>query len=170
MDFKEVIANRYSCKKYSGRMPEAEKITAILEAGRLAPTAKNLQEQHIYVLQSEESLKKLDSVTPCRYGSPVVLVVAFDKNNVFTYPGEKRDSGVEDATIVATQMILAAANEGVDSCWINFFEPDKLAQALALPENEEVLMVMDLGYAAEGAGPLSNHSSRKPLSETVSYI
>ncbi len=170
MDFKEVIANRYSCKKYSGRMPEAEKITAILEAGRLAPTAKNLQEQHIYVLQSEESLKKLDSVTPCRYGAPVVLVVAFDKNNVFTYPGEKRDSGVEDATIVATQMILAAANEGVDSCWINFFDPDKLAQALALPENEEVLMVMDLGYAAEGAGPLPNHSSRKPLSETVSYI
>lgn len=170
MDFKEVIANRYSCKKYSGRMPEAEKITAILEAGRLAPTAKNLQEQHIYVLQSEESLKKLDSVTPCRYGAPVVLVVAFDKNNVFTYPGEKRDSGVEDATIVATHMILAAANEGVDSCWINFFDPDKLAQALALPENEEVLMVMDLGYAAEGAGPLPNHSSRKPLSETVSYI
>ena len=170
MDFKEVIANRYSCKKYSGRMPEAEKITAILEAGRLAPTAKNLQEQHIYVLQSEESLKKLDSVTPCRYGAPVVLVVAFDKNNVFTYPGEKRDSGVEDATIVATQMILAAANEGVDSCWINFFDPDKLAQALSLPENEEVLMVMDLGYAAEGAGPLPNHSSRKPLSETVSYI
>ena len=170
MDFKEVIANRYSCKKYSGRMPEAEKITAILEAGRLAPTAKNLQEQHIYVLQSEESLKKLDSVTPCRYGAPVVLVVAFDKNNVFTYPGEKRDSGVEDATIVATQMILAAANEGVDSCWINFFDPDKLAQALALPENEEVLMVMDLGYAAEGAGPLPNHSSRKPLSETISYI
>lgn len=170
MDFKEVIANRYSCKKYSGRMPEAEKITAILEAGRLAPTAKNLQEQHIYVLQSEESLKKLDSVTPCRYGAPVVLVVAFDKNNVFTYPGEKRDSGVEDATIVATHMILAAANEGIDSCWINFFDPDKLAQALALPENEEVLMVMDLGYAAEGAGPLPNHSSRKPLSETVSYI
>ncbi len=170
MDFKEVIANRYSCKKYSGRMPEAEKITAILEAGRLAPTAKNLQEQHIYVLQSEESLKKLDSVTPCRYGAPVVLVVAFDKNNVFTYPGEKRDSGVEDTTIVATQMILAAANEGVDSCWINFFDPDKLAQALALPENEEVLMVMDLGYAAEGTGPLPNHSSRKPLSETVSYI
>ena len=170
MDFKEVIANRYSCKKYSGKMLEAEKITAILEAGRLAPTAKNLQEQHIYVLQSEESLKKLDSVTPCRYGAPVVLVVAFDKNNVFTYPGEKRDSGVEDATIVATQMILAAANEGVDSCWINFFDPDKLAQALALPENEEVLMVMDLGYAAEDAGPLPNHSSRKPLSETVSHI
>ena len=170
MEFKEVVKNRYSCKKYSSRKLEAAKLEAILEAGRLAPTAKNLQEQHVYVVQSEEMLTKIDGVTPCRYGAPVVLVVAFDKNNVFTYPGGKRDSGVEDATIVATHMILAAADEGVDSCWINFFDPDKMAEAIDLPENEEILMLLDLGYAAEGAGPLPNHSSRKPLAETVSYL
>ena len=51
---------------------------------------------------------------------------------------------MEDATIVATHMILAAADEGVDSCWINFLDPEKMAAALELPENEEVLMVMDL--------------------------
>ena len=147
-----------------------EKLEAILEAGRLAPTAKNLQEQHIYVVQSEEMLAKIDALTPCRYNAPIVLVVAFDKNNVFTYPGEKRDSGVEDATIVATHMILAAEDEGVDSCWVNFFDPEKAAEALGLPENEEVLMIMDLGYAEEGAGPLPNHESRKPLSETVTYL
>ena len=170
MEFKEVVKNRYSCKKYSDAKVEAEKLETILTAGRLAPTAKNLQEQHIYVLQSEEMLAKVDALTPCRYNAPVVLVVAFDKNNVFTYPGDKRDSGVEDATIVATHMILAAADEGVDSCWVNFFDPEKAAEALGLPENEEVLMLMDLGYAAEGAGPLANHDSRKPLSETVTYL
>ena len=170
MEFKEVIKNRYSCKKYLDRQVEAEKLTAILEAGRLAPTAKNLQEQHVYVVQSEDGLAKVDSVTPCRYGAPTVLVVAFDKDNVFTYPGDKRDSGVEDATIVATHMILAAADEGIDSCWVNYFDPEKLAAALELPDNEEVLMVMDLGYAAEGAGPLPNHESRKALDETVSYL
>ena len=170
MEFNEVVRNRYSCKKYSDRQVEPEKLTAILEAGRLAPTAKNLQEQHIYVLQSAEAIAKIDEATPCRYGAPTVLVVAFDKNNVFTYPGEKRDSGVEDATIIATHLILATADEGVDSCWINYFDPEKLANILGLPENEEVLMVMDLGYAAEGAGPLPNHSSRKPLSETVTYL
>ena len=170
MEFKEVIKNRYSCKKYSNRQVEKSALEAVLFAGRLAPTAKNLQEQHVYVLQSPEALAKIDAVTPCRYGAPTVLVVAFDTNNVFTYPGGKRDSGVEDATIVATHMILAAADEGVDSCWINFLDPEKLAETLGLPENEEVLMVMDLGYAAEGAGPLPNHSSRKELSETVSYM
>ncbi|MBP5492244.1 MAG: nitroreductase family protein [Clostridiales bacterium] len=170
MEFNEVIRNRYSCKKYSDKPVEDEKITAILEAGRVAPTAKNLQEQHIYVARSQEVLSKIDNVTPCRYGAPVVLIVAFDKENVYTYPGGRRKSGVEDATIVATQMILAAANEGVDSCWLNNFDPDKLAKDLGLPENEEILMLLDLGYAAEGAGPLPNHFSRKELSETVSYL
>ena len=169
MEFKEVVKNSYSCKKYSGRPVEKEKLTAILEAGRLAPTAKNLQEQRIYVLQSAEDLAAVDAVTPCRYGAPVVLAVAFDKNNVFVYPGGKRDSGAEDATIVATHMILAAADEGVDSCWINYFDMDKMAEALGLPENEELLMLMDLGYAAEGAGPLPNHTSRKALGETVIF-
>ncbi len=170
MEFREVIRKRYSCKKYSERQVEQEKLDAILEAGRLAPTAKNLQEQRVYVVRDPETLAKIDSVTPCRYGAPTVLVVAFDKNNVFTYPGGKRDSGVEDATIVATHMILAAADVGVDSCWLNFLDPDVAAETLGLPENEEVLMVMDLGYAAEGAGPLPNHDSRKEIGETVSYI
>lgn len=170
MEFKDVIRKRYACKKFSDKAVEPEKLEAILEAGRLAPTAKNLQEQRIYVMRSEEALTRVDAVSPCRYGAPVVLVVAFDKNNVFTYPGGQRNSGVEDATIVATHMILAAADEGVDSCWINFFDPEKAASALGLPENEEVLMLLDLGYAADGAGPLANHGNRKPLSETVSYL
>lgn len=170
MEFNKVVKNRYSCKKYSDKQVEKEKLTSILEAGRLAPTAKNLQEQHIYVVQSAEFLERIDELTPCRYGAPTVLVVAFNKNEVFTYPGGKRDSGVEDAAIVATHLTLAAANEGVDSCWLNFFDPDKAASLLGLPENEEVLMLLDLGYAADGAGPLPNHESRKPLSETVTYL
>ncbi len=169
MEFKDAVKSRYSCKKFSPRQVEKEKLTAILEAGRLAPTAKNLQEQRIYVLQSAEGLSVIDAATPCRYGAPTVLVVAYDRNNVFTYPGGKRDSGVEDAAIVATHLILAAADEKVDSCWINFFDPEKLARELGLPENEEILMLLDLGYAAEGAGPLPNHGSRKPLDETVSF-
>ena len=110
MEFREVVKNRYSCKKYDGRKVDKAHLHNILEAGRLAPTAKNLQEQRIYVLQSADALAKIDQATPCRYGAPTVLVVAFDKNEVFTYPGGKRDSGAEDATIVATHLILAAAD------------------------------------------------------------
>ena len=170
MEFREVIARRYSCKAFDGRPVDEEALFAILEAGRLAPTAKNLQEQRIYVVRSEEGLAKIEAVTPCRYGACTVLVVAFDANSVFVYPGEERDSGIEDASIVATHLMLAAADAGVDSCWITYFDPAAVAREFGLPEGEEVLMLLDLGYAAEGAKPLKSHFQRKPLSETVSYL
>lgn len=170
MEFTEVVKNRYSCKKYDGKQISEEQLDAVLQAGRLAPTAKNLQGQRIYVVQSAEGLAKIDELTPCRYGAPTVLVVAFDKNSVFVYPGEKVNSGVEDASIVATHMMLAATNTGVDSCWLNFFDPAAVAKAFDLPENEQVLMLLDLGFAAEGFAPLPNHTSRKPLEETVKYL
>ncbi len=170
MKFKELAGKRYSCKKYSDKAVGKETLEYILESGRLAPTAKNLQEQHIYIAKSQESLAKIDECTPCRYCAPVVLVVAFNKNDVYTYPGGKRDSGIEDASIVATHLMLAAADARVDSCWVNCFDPDKLHSALALPDDEEILMLLDLGYAAEDAAPLPNHSSRKPLSDTVTEI
>lgn len=93
----------------------------------------------------------------------MAVIDAFDS-------GEKRDSGVEDASIVATHMILAAKNAGVNSCWINFFDPEVAARELGFPVNEEVLMLLDLGYAADGAKPLPLHSQRKELAETVSYL
>lgn len=171
MEFKEVIIKRYSCKKYdSARQISDSQLNAILEAGRLAPTAKNLQEHHIYVAQSEESLAKIDEATPCRYGAPTVLVVTFDKSNVYTYPDGKRKSGIEDAAIVATHLMLAAANEGVDSCWLNCVHIDQLHDALSLPDNEEILMLLDLGFAAPGTKPLANHNSRKPLTDTVTKL
>lgn len=148
MEFTQLIAQRYSCKNFGTGKVDAAALHTILEAGRLAPTAKNAQEQRIYVIQSEEGLAKIDAATPCRYGAPICLVVAYDKNHTFTYPGERMNSGMEDAAIVATHLLLGAANAGVDSCWVNFFDPDKLAKALGLPENEEIVMLLDLGHAA----------------------
>ena len=169
MEFSQLIKARYSCKNYSNKPVGNEVLEEILNAGRLAPTAKNLQEQKIYVLTKDEDLALVDELTPCRYGAPCVLLVAYDKNNVFTYPGETRDSGIEDASIVATHLCLAATNAGVDNCWLNYFDPDKVKEAFGLPENEEVLMLLDLGYATEGTSPLAPHFKRKPLEETVIY-
>ena len=170
MEFTEVVQNRYSCRNFSSKQVTKAQLDAILEAGRVALTAKNLQEQRIYVAQSAEAIAKIDQATPCRYGAPTVLVVAYDKNNVFTYPGGKYNSGAEDATIVATHLTLAAHNARVDSCWLNFFNPDELAKSLGLPANEEIVMLLDLGYKSEGTKPADMHFSRKPMNETVKYI
>ena len=67
-------------------------------------------------------------------------------------------------------MMLAARDAGVDSCWLNRFDPDEAARVFGLPENEKPVMLLDLGYAAPGAGPLPPHSARRDLSETVRYL
>lgn len=170
MEYAQLIRERYSCKKFAPRQVEKEVLDGILEAGRLAPTAKNSQIQRISVLRSPEALERFDSVCPCRYGAPTVLLVAYDREGAFVYPGGKYDSGAEDAAIVATHMMLAAKDAGVDSCWLNFLDPDKTAEAFGLPEGETVVMALDLGYAADGVRPLPNHTSRKDLSETVRFL
>ncbi|WP_331485580.1 nitroreductase family protein [Laedolimicola ammoniilytica] len=76
---------------------------------------------------------------------------------------------MEDAAIVATHLMLGAYNAGVDSCWLNNFNPEELKRDLGLPEEEEILMLLDLGYASENAKPLVNHFSRKELTETVQW-
>ena len=170
MDFLKLAQARYSCKKYDPeqQVPQ-EKLEKILRAGQLAPTAKNSQPQHVYVMQSEEALQLVDSLTPCRYGAPVVLAITYDTQQEFVYPGEKYASGIEDASIVATHMMLAAAAEGVESCWLNYFDPDKAAAAMQLPENEKVVLLLDLGYAAAGVRPTPTHAKTKSLEELVSY-
>ncbi len=170
MDFIKLAKERYSLKSYDGRKVEKEKLGVILEAANLAPTAKNLQNNLIYVAESEEALAKVDEVTPCRYGASTVLILSYDKSKVYTYQGGKYDSGFEDAAIVATHIILAAKSVGVDSCWINNMDPDKAREVFGLPDNEVVVCLIDLGYPAEGAGPLANHSKRKEIEEFVRYI
>ena len=161
MDFLELVKERYSCKKFSDKVVPDDKLSLILEAGRLAPTAKNSQEFKIYVAKSDEAFKKIDATTPCRYNAKTVLLVAYDKNGEYIYPGEKIRSGAEDVAIVATHMMLMAKNVGVDSCWINCFDPTKLKELLELPESEEIVMLLDIGYPSDGIGPLPNHNSRK---------
>ena len=72
MDFAKLAAERYSLRKFSDRPVEAEKLSAVLEAGRNAPTAHNLQPQRIFVLQSSEALEKVDGCTGAHFHPPVM--------------------------------------------------------------------------------------------------
>ena len=121
MDFRKVVENRYSCKSFDGRKVEQAILDRILAAGRVAPTAKNLQEQHIYVLQSDEALEKVDMVTPCRYNAGTCLLVAFDKNNVYTYPGSQRESGIR-FTLAITSRLSQLASSCIPLCLTLAFE------------------------------------------------
>ncbi|NEG96499.1 nitroreductase [Bifidobacterium sp. SMB2] len=170
MEFNDVIARRYACRKYDARQVAQSDLDAILEAGRLAPTSVDQQEQHVYVIRSAEGLAKVDELSECRYGAPTVLMVTYDMTDVFEYPGGRYDSGVEDASIATTQMMLAATDCGVGSCWVNVFDPDKVREAFGLADKERVVAMLDLGYPAVDAEPSAKHARRKPIDKLVTYL
>ena len=79
MEFKEVIKKRTATRKFSDKQIDSDVLNEILEAGRIAPTAKNLQPIKIYVINSDEGTLKLDKATPCRYGARTILLVCGNK-------------------------------------------------------------------------------------------
>lgn len=172
MSFLELAAERYSVRAYSDKPVEAAKIEKILQAAKLAPTARNLQPQVIYMLTSKEAVAKASSVCQCIYGAPVVALVCYDKNRVWTNPLQKGyDSGEIDCSIVCTHMMMAAWEEGIGSCWVRFFNADNISQAFNLPDNIVPVSILDLGYAAEGCKPnAANHSSSRAQEEMVTFL
>ena len=86
MTFMELAKERYSVRKFSDKPIEKEKLDAILEAGRIAPTGHNYQPYRVYVLQSPEALEKIRGLTRCAFNAPVVLMVTVRKDEEWVNP------------------------------------------------------------------------------------
>lgn len=171
MTFLELAEARFSVRKYAQTPVEQEKIDAILQAAKLAPTAKNLQPQYIYVLKSPEAIAKVNEVTSRAYKAPVVFVVCYDKNIAWQNPlNHDHTSGEMDASIVGTHMILAAAEQGLGSCWIEWFNPEELSKAFDIPDNLVPAFLIDCGYPAEGVAPSPMHFASKEIGEFVTEL
>ena len=171
MTFTELAKMRYSVRAYQDRTIEEEKLAKILEAGRVAPTACNNQPQRVYVAKSEEARRKLASVCRCTFDAPVILVVGYDESRDWKnklQPGCR--SGETDAAIVCTHMMLQAADLGIGSCWVGYFNAQEVAHALELPENIRVTALLPMGYAAETAQPAPLHTQYRDLTDTVTEI
>lgn len=170
--FLDLAKERYSVRKYTQQPVEQEKLDRILEAGNAAPTAANFQPQRIYVLQSDEALNKARQICPCTYGANTILLFAYDKNADWKNPKQAGiHSGQQDVSIVATHIMLEAWSLGIASCWVNLFSNDEAARMFALPANEEVVLMMPLGYAAEDAKPAEKwHNHSKGIDETVTIL
>lgn len=168
MNFMELARSRFAVRKFSDKPVEEEKLAHILEVGNLAPTAKNIQPQRIYVLKSSEALKKLSELTHCGYGAKLVLLFTYNADEDWKNPLEEGiHSGVEDVSIVATHIMLAAAEVGLGTCWCNYFSNSRLEETFNLPKNERAVLIMPIGYAADNAKPTALHTKRKSLDEIV---
>ncbi len=168
MSIIDVMQERYSERRFSDTPVKDEDLAAILEAGRLAPTAENKQPQRILVLRDPDDLARVDLCSRCRFGAPLVLVLAFDMTAEARNP-DVGDLGVIDTTIVADHMSLAAAERGVHSCWVGLINPFELRRQFDIPASYRIMGIMPMGYPSEKSRPSRLHRMRKELSETVFF-
>ncbi len=170
MEFEDVINSRYSVRKYSQRPVEDEVLNKILEAGRLAPTAKNMQGQHVYVVRSPEARAKFDKEWAMTFDAPIVLIISMKHELEWISHFSGLNRGETDAAIITDEMMLQAHALGLGTCWVGWFDPQKVKEAFNLPDDETVYNLLPLGYIADNSKPGPLHASRKLLTDTVTYL
>lgn len=167
MSFIELAENRYSVRSFSDREVEQEKIDLILRAGQVAPTACNNQPQKILVIKGEEMLAKWHNCTKFNFNETLVILTCYDKNLCWKRGFDGKTSGDVDASIVTTHMMLEAADIGIGSTWVMYFDPELVSGEFDIPENFEIVSALVMGYPAENAVPSPMHSRMKPIEETT---
>jgi len=166
----KLMKERYSVRDYKETPVEDYKLSAILEAGRLAPTAKNMQPQQVFVLKSNEALNKIRDLTRCAFNAPVVLMVCADKNVGWDNPFTGENYSMMDISIVTTHMMLRATELGLGTCWVCWFDPIKAKEIFNLPDSYYPYCLLPIGYPSERAIPSERHDDRKDLVQTVKIL
>ena len=160
----EAIETRKSIRDYEKRPVDREALARVLEAGRLAPTARCTNATRFVVVDDPELMKKVQAACmgqPVMGKAPMALVVCSDSTQVM---GCDQRASTIDCSIALSFMMLAATAEGLGTCWIGGFEQPPLKEALGIPEEYDIVALTPLGYPAEEGRP----RDRKPLAEMVS--
>jgi nitroreductase len=160
MDVIEAIRKRRSIRKYQDREVENEKLDLLLEAARLAPSAKNKQNWKFIVVKDKKVKKQL--VPACKNQkfvgeAPVVIAGIADPTVNKWY---KIDMG-----IAFEHIALEAVELGLGTCWIGAFYEDQVKKVLNVPDELEVVVLITIGYPAEQP----EKRPRKNINEIVMY-
>ena len=146
---------------------EQDKVDRILEAGRIAPTAVNKQPVHIWAVSDPTMLEAIKGVTRSYYGAPLILVVGCCPAEAWVRRYDGKNGAEVDGAIVATYLMLAAENEGLDTLWVGSFDPVLLKGVLPGTEGYELVAMINVGYASKEFSPSPMHSHRKTIGELL---
>ena len=167
MDVFEAVQERRSIRAYQDKPVEREKLEKILEAGRLAPSARNTEPWHFIAVTDTEKRKVLSRGIFAKFlvQTPLVIVACGDKK-------ASPDWYAIDVSLAVENMILTATSEGLGTCCVGSFDESEVKAVLKVPENFEVLLFLAVGYAQEkldlSSRLLNLIRTRKTLSEVAS--
>ena len=161
----EAIRKRYSCRAYQDRPVEQEKLDSILEAARLAPSAKNLQDWRFVVATDKDKKRRLaEAASDQMFIADAGAIIAACSNSDYVMRCGQ-PIGPIDVAIALEHICLQAAELGLATCWIGSFYPEKVRAVLGIPDNIAVIELMALGYPADEP----KQPRREPMDKIVCY-
>ena len=168
MQLLELMRSRHSIRGYSSRKVEKEKLDYVIEAFRVAPSAKNIQPWHLIVVNNRDTINRL--VPVCNNQTfigeaPIVIVVIGDEKNAFGRMGGYASSLFVDIGIALEHLILAAWEKGLGTCWVGAFTEEEIKKILNVPEDLRVVAITPLGYP----DTKPKNKGRKSVREIVHY-
>ena len=172
MNFTEIAKTRQSCRKYNPeKAVEREKLDAILESARLAPSACNGQPYHLTVCTGETAKAAASAVTGMGMNkfaadAPILIVISEEDYVATAALGakvKKNDYRSMDIGIAAAYITAEAAAQGLGSCILGWLDDDKLRKICGV--NKPVRLVITIGYPAEG--DTLRTKKRKDIEELV---
>ena len=167
MDFFDLIQKRYSVRAYQSAPVEETKLAQVLEAARIAPTAANRQPFQLIVAHVKGRESELQRVYGRRWfiQAPLVICACGVPGQGWVRTADGVNYTTVDVAIALDHLILAAANQGLGTCWVAAFDPVAARQVFGLPAGVEPIALTPLGYPADQ--PILKE--RKPLASLVRY-
>jgi nitroreductase len=161
----DVIRKRYSCRSYRDKSIEQDKLDCILEAARLAPSARNMQDWRFVVVTDKAIKSKVAATTnrPAVFEKAGAIIAACSNSDHVMRCGQA--IGPIDVSIALEHISLQATDLGLGTCWIGSFDADKVRQILSIPEDVDIIELMTLGYPADS----KPEPNREPLEKIVCY-
>lgn len=176
MDFKSLVLTRQSDRSYLDQQVETDKLARILECARVSPSACNAQPWHIIVVDDQELKNKIADATSEKIlgmnhftkQAPIHIVIVEEAANFTSNFGswaKRKHFPLIDIGIIAGHICLAAANEGLGSCMIGWFDETKVKKLLNVSSSKRIQLIITLGYSAQQ----TRTKIRKPIDKIVSY-
>lgn len=158
MEFSKLIKDRFSTRDFDGEPLTCLEIKNITKAVLPVPTSRNKQTQRIKIIIQEEGLRKIDACTPCRFNASAVIIIGYSRKA--SAPSNNIETGIIDASITTTYLMLNAFNLGIDSVWVGNFNYEELVKQFNIDNDIVPIALLMLGHRTKTYIPSKTHYER----------
>lgn len=165
MTFLDLVKSRYSVRSYQQRSVEQTKIDYVMECVRLAPSAVNLQPWRFYVLTKTEDCEKIRRCYHREWFSEAPMYIIACSNHEESWKrrrSEPKDHADIDISIAVEHLCLAAAEQGLGTCWVCNFDVELCRELFGITEPLEPVALIPVGYPTNTE---ASEKSRKSMDE-----